>query len=62
MPTKVKLKVIEARTTQPKADGTTNRHVVVEGDVGSSIVVPGHIQEGDVIVINTATATYDSKA
>jgi len=59
VPLKLKLKVIEARPALPRTDGTTNRHVVVEG--GASIMVPGHIQEGDSIVVNTANGTYDSK-
>ncbi|KAF5842884.1 hypothetical protein DUNSADRAFT_4343 [Dunaliella salina] len=59
VPLKLKLRVNEARAALPRTDGSTNRHVVVEG--GASIMVPGHIQEGDNIIVNTASGTYDSK-
>lgn len=60
VPTKIRVKVTSAQPVLPRTDGTANRHVIVEG--GVSVMVPGHIQEGDTIVVNTASAMYDSRA
>lgn len=60
MPPKLKLKVTSAQPAVPKTDGSTNRHVLVEG--GASVMCPGHVAEGHVILVNTETATYVGKA
>uniref|UniRef100_A0A7S0WQK4 Elongation factor P C-terminal domain-containing protein n=1 Tax=Chlamydomonas leiostraca TaxID=1034604 RepID=A0A7S0WQK4_9CHLO len=60
LPPKVSVKVVEARPAVAREDGSTNRHVVVE--CGANVLCPGHIDKGDVIVINTAEGTYVSKA
>ena len=50
---------MEAHPAAPKSDGGANRQIVVEGD--NLLLAPAFIQKGDTIVINTATAAYDSK-
>jgi hypothetical protein len=60
VPPKVSVKVVEARAPVVREDGSSNRHVVVEG--GANVLVPAHIAKGDTILVSTDDGTYAGKA
>ncbi|GLC38307.1 hypothetical protein PLESTB_001750000 [Pleodorina starrii] len=59
LPYKVSVKVLDAPSSVGKEDGTSTRHVVVEG--GISVVAPSFVRAGDVIVVRTEDGTYVTK-
>ncbi|EFJ52790.1 hypothetical protein VOLCADRAFT_127327 [Volvox carteri f. nagariensis] len=59
LPYKIPVEVLDAPTAVVKEDGTSSRHVVVEG--GISVVAPSFVRKGDVIVVRTEDGTYMTK-
>ncbi len=60
VPHKLPVKVLDAPIAVVKDDGSSARHVVVEG--GVSIMAPAFIKTGDTIVVRTEDASYMTKA
>jgi hypothetical protein len=59
LPYKMPVKVLDAPASVGKEDGTSTRHVVVEG--GITVTAPSFVRTGDVIVVRTEDATYMTK-
>ncbi|GIL49978.1 hypothetical protein Vafri_6105 [Volvox africanus] len=59
LPYKISVKVLDAPASVGKEDGTSTRHVVVEG--GISVVAPSFVRTGDIIVVRTEDASYMTK-
>ena len=60
MPYKLAVRVLDAPAAVVKDDGSSARHVVVEG--GISVMAPAFVRTGDVIVVRTEDASYMTKA
>lgn len=58
VPYKLPVRVLEAAPAVARDDGSTNRHVVVEG--GVNVLAPGHVKAGDMIVVRTHDNAYMS--
>ncbi|GFR43504.1 hypothetical protein Agub_g4595, partial [Astrephomene gubernaculifera] len=60
VPHKVSVTVLDAPPAVEKDDGSSARHVLVEG--GISVMAPAFVRTGDRIVVRTEDAAYMAKA
>lgn len=59
VPHKVPVRVVDAPPAVVKDDGSSSRHVLVEG--GISVMAPAFVRQGDIIVVRTEDASYMAK-